>query len=113
MKTICGFGSVALLMAAAFVVECRAEQVCVYVSDAGTQAIVLYHLDEATGKLKEVSRTNVGTAPGSLAVNADKRLLLASLRTNAEVGSFKIAADVPPAMPAGVQYDCSRCSQRG
>ena len=40
----------------------RADETCVYVSDAGTQAIVLYHFDEQTGKLKEVSRTNVGTA---------------------------------------------------
>jgi 6-phosphogluconolactonase len=68
----------------------NAAETCVYVSDAGTQAIVLYHLDEATGKLKEVARTNVGTAPGSLAVNAQSRLLFASLRTNAEIGSYKI-----------------------
>jgi 6-phosphogluconolactonase len=68
----------------------RAAETCVYVSDSGTQAIVLYHFDEQTGKLKEVSRTNVGTAPGSLAVHAERRLLFASLRTNAEVGSFKI-----------------------
>lgn len=67
-----------------------AAETCVYVSDAGTQAIVLYHFDEQTGKLKEVSRTNVGTAPGSLAVSAEHRLLLASLRTNAEIGAYKI-----------------------
>jgi 6-phosphogluconolactonase len=67
-----------------------AAETCVYVSDAGTQTIVLYHFDEQTGKLKEVSRTNVGTAPGSLSVNAEHRLLFASLRTNAEIGSFKI-----------------------
>lgn len=68
----------------------RAADTCVYVSDAGTQSIVLYHLDEATGKLKEVSRLNVGTAPGSLAVNVERKLLFASLRTNAEVGSYQI-----------------------
>lgn len=68
----------------------RAAETCVYVSDAGTQAIVLYHFDEQTGKLKEVSRTNVGTAPGSLAVHPERRLLFASLRTNAEIGAFKI-----------------------
>jgi 6-phosphogluconolactonase len=68
----------------------RAADTCVYVSDAGTQAIVLYHFDEQTGKLKEVSRTNVGTAPGSLAVYPQRRLLFASLRTNAEIGAFKI-----------------------
>lgn len=68
----------------------RAADTCVYVSDAGTQSIVLYHLDDATGKLTEIARTNVGTAPGSLAVNLERKLLLASLRTNAEVGSFQI-----------------------
>lgn len=70
-----------------------AEPTLVYVSDAGTQAIVVYHLDEATGKLKEVARTSVGTAPGSLFVHPEKKLLLASLRTNAEVGSFRIGVD--------------------
>ncbi len=65
-------------------------ETCVYVPDAGTQAIVLYHLDEQSGRLKEVSRTNVGTAPGSLAVNVKQRLLFASLRTDAEIGSFQI-----------------------
>lgn len=68
----------------------RAAETCIYVSDAGTQAIVLYHFDEQTGKLKEVSRTNVGTAPGSLSIHAERRLLFASLRTNAEIGAFKI-----------------------
>lgn len=68
----------------------NAAETCVYVSDAGTQSIVLYHFDEESGKLKEVTRTNVGTAPGSLFVHADSRLLFASLRTNAEVGSYKI-----------------------
>lgn len=68
----------------------RAAETCVYVSDAGTQAIVLYHFDEQTGNLKEVSRTNVGTAPGSLSVHAERRLLFASLRTSAEIGAFKI-----------------------
>ena len=68
----------------------RAAETCVYVSDAGTQSIVLYHLDEENGNLKEVSRTNVGAAPGSLAVHAGRKLLFASLRTNAEVGSFQI-----------------------
>jgi len=68
----------------------RSAETCVYVSDAGTQSIVLYHFDEETGKLKEVSRTSVGTAPGSLFVHAERKLLLASLRTNAEIGSFQI-----------------------
>jgi 6-phosphogluconolactonase len=81
-----GFGAMVNEMAAA-------DQTCVYVSDSGTQAIVLYHLDEATGKLREVSRTNVGTAPGSLFVHPEKKLLLASLRTNAQVGAFRIGAD--------------------
>lgn len=71
----------------------NAAETCVYISDAGTQSIVLYHLDEESGKLKEVSRTNVGTAPGSLAVHAESRLLLASLRTNARIGSFAIGKD--------------------
>jgi 6-phosphogluconolactonase len=83
----------AVLMMTTTLTASRAEQTCVYVSDAGTQAIVLYHLDEATGKLKEVSRTNVGTAPGSLFVHPERRLLLASLRTNAEVGAFNVGAD--------------------
>jgi 6-phosphogluconolactonase len=69
-----------------------AGETCVYVSDAGTQSIVLYYLDEAAGKLKEVARLNVGAAPGSLAVNVERKLLLASLRTNAEVGSFQIGS---------------------
>jgi 6-phosphogluconolactonase len=81
------FGSVMLISNSSLT---KGADTCVYVSDSGTQSIVLYHLDEQTGKLKEVARTNVGTAPGSLAVNAEQRLLFASLRTNAEVGSFKI-----------------------
>jgi len=80
----------ALLLVTVGLSASRAEPTCVYVSDAGTQAIVLYHLDEATGKLQEVSRTDVGTAPGSLFVHPQKKLLLASLRTNAEVGSYQM-----------------------
>ena len=30
----------------------RSADTCVYVSDAGTQTIVLYHLNEETGALK-------------------------------------------------------------
>jgi 6-phosphogluconolactonase len=93
MKNLVGICVVTLLLAHCFSSASRGAETCVYVSDAGTQAIVLYHLDEATGKLKEISRTNVGTAPGSLFVHGEKRLLLASLRTNAEVGSFKIGDD--------------------
>ncbi|WP_425617642.1 lactonase family protein [Anatilimnocola sp. NA78] len=70
-----------------------AAETCLYISDSGSQSIVHYDLDEQTGKLKEVSRTNVGTAPGSLAVHAPSRTLFASLRTNARIGSFKIEND--------------------
>ncbi|WP_254513596.1 lactonase family protein [Anatilimnocola floriformis] len=75
---------------ALFACVARGAETCVYVSDAGSQAIVLYHLDEETGKLQEVSRTNVSAAPGSLFVHPGAKLLFASLRTHAEIGSFKI-----------------------
>ncbi|QDU25974.1 6-phosphogluconolactonase [Anatilimnocola aggregata] len=71
----------------------QAAETCLYISDSGSQSIVHYDLDEQTGKLKEVSRTNVGTAPGSLAVHSESRTLFASLRTNARIGSFKIEAN--------------------
>jgi 6-phosphogluconolactonase len=79
-----------LLVLVCFTSLARSADTCVYVSDAGTQAIVLYHLNEESGALKEVSRTNVGAAPGSLALHPGRKLLFASLRTNADIGSFQI-----------------------
>jgi 6-phosphogluconolactonase len=65
-------------------------ETCLYVSDGGTKTIVHFDLDPTTGKLQEVSRNDVGIAPGPIAVYPATKHLYASLRTTASVGSFQI-----------------------
>lgn len=67
-------------------------ETCLYVSDGGTKTIVHFDLDPTTGKLQEVSRADVGVAPGPVGVNPATKHLYASLRTTASVGAFEIEA---------------------
>src|SRR5262245_2215297 len=61
-----------------------------YVSMAPEQKIQIYRLDPATGMLTAVDTVAVEGAPGSLAVDPQKRFLFASLRTTSTLGSFRI-----------------------
>src|SRR5687768_15425684 len=60
-----------------------------YVSDAGNQKIVVFDVDEASGKLTEIKADDVKAAPGSLEVHAN--WLFASLRSTFKLASYRIS----------------------
>jgi 6-phosphogluconolactonase len=62
----------------------------VYVSMAPEQKIQIYGLDPKEGKLTPVETFSVEGAPGSLAVDPQKRYLFASLRTDSTLASYRI-----------------------
>ena len=62
----------------------------VYVSMAPERKIQVYRLDPADGKLTSVEAVAVEGAPGSLAVDPQKKFLFASLRTTDSLASFQI-----------------------
>jgi 6-phosphogluconolactonase len=62
----------------------------VYVSMAPEQKIQIYRLDLATGKLDSVDTLAVEGAPGSLAIDPQKKFLFASLRTTSTLASYRI-----------------------
>src|SRR5262249_8912178 len=62
----------------------------VYVSMAPEQKIQVFRLDPKDGKLTAVEATAVDGTPGSLGVDPKKQLLLASLRSNSTLASFRI-----------------------
>jgi 6-phosphogluconolactonase len=62
----------------------------VYVSMAPEQSIRVYRLDPKEGKLTEVETVAVRGAPGSLAVDPQRKFLFASLRSTSELASFRI-----------------------
>src|SRR5436190_8366268 len=62
----------------------------VYVSMAPEQKIQVFRLDPKDGTLTPVEAVMVEGAPGSLAVDPQKRFLFASLRSNSTLASFHI-----------------------
>lgn len=61
-----------------------------YVSMAPEQKIQILRLDPAEGKLTPIEAVAVKGAPGSLAVDPEKKFLFASLRTTSTLASFAI-----------------------
>jgi 6-phosphogluconolactonase len=61
-----------------------------YVSMAPEQKIQILRLDPGDGKLAPVETVAVDGAPGSLAVDPEKKFLFASLRTTSTLASFAI-----------------------
>jgi 6-phosphogluconolactonase len=62
----------------------------VYASMGPEQKIQVYRLDAKDGKLTAVEAAPVEGAPGALAVDPQKKLLFASLRTNNTLASYRI-----------------------
>ena len=62
----------------------------VYVSMAPEQKIQSFRLDPEDGTLIPVATTAVNGQPGSLAVDPQRRFLLASLRSTSTVASFRV-----------------------
>lgn len=62
----------------------------VYVSMAPEQKTQSYRLDPTDGKLTPVETTSLEGAPGSLAVDPQKKFLFASVRSNSTLASFRI-----------------------
>jgi 6-phosphogluconolactonase len=62
----------------------------VYVSMAPEQKIQVFRLDPKDGKLTAVDSLTVDGAPGSLAVDPQKKYLFASLRTDSKLASYRI-----------------------
>jgi 6-phosphogluconolactonase len=62
----------------------------VYVSLAPEQEIRVYRLEPIGGKLAAVETIAVEGAPGALAVDPERRILFASLRTTSSLASFRI-----------------------
>lgn len=62
----------------------------VYVSMGNEKKIQIFRLDAKDGKLSPVETMTVEGAPGSLAVDPQKKIFLASLRTNDMLASFRI-----------------------
>jgi 6-phosphogluconolactonase (cycloisomerase 2 family) len=61
-----------------------------YVSMAPEQKIQIYRMDPTTGMLTAVDAMSVDGAPGSLAVDPQKKFLFASLRSTSTLGSYRI-----------------------
>ncbi len=61
-----------------------------YVSLAPEQKIQVYRLDSRDGNLAAVETVAVDGAPGSLAVDPQRKFLFASLRTSSSLASFRI-----------------------
>ncbi len=64
----------------------------VYVSMGGEQRILIFKIDAKDGSLAPVGAQAVDGAPGSLAVDAKKQTLFASLRSTSELASYRIDA---------------------
>jgi 6-phosphogluconolactonase len=62
----------------------------VYVSMAPEQKIQVYRLNPKDGTLGSVQAVEVNGAPGSLAVDPERKFLFASLRTTSSLASFRI-----------------------
>src|SRR5439155_17700984 len=62
----------------------------IYVSMAPEQKVRVYRLDPKEGTLADVETVAVEGAPGSLAVDPRKQFLIASLRSNSALASFRI-----------------------
>jgi len=62
-----------------------------YVSDAGNQRIVIYKIDNESGKLTPVDEVDVKAAPGPLVADPTRKYLFASLRSSFQIASFRIA----------------------
>ncbi len=62
----------------------------VYVSMAPEQKVGVYRLGPKDGKLSPVQVVSVEGAPGSLAVDPERRYLFASLRSTSSLASFRI-----------------------
>ena len=62
----------------------------VYVSMAQEQKVQVFRLDSDDGKLTPVETVALEGAPGSLAIDPDKKYLFASVRGNSTLASFRI-----------------------
>src|SRR5262245_45073354 len=80
LATLLSLGTVMTLSADTFV----------YVSMAPEQKIQVFRLDAKDGKLTPVETVDVESTPGSLAVDPQKKYLLASLRNNSTLASFRL-----------------------
>jgi 6-phosphogluconolactonase len=67
-----------------------AAETFLYVSMAPEQKIRIYRLDLASGALAAVDTQAVEGAPGSLAVDLDKKFLFASLRSTSTLASYRL-----------------------
>jgi 6-phosphogluconolactonase len=76
----------ALMSTAAFV----QADTFLYVSMAPEKAIRVYKMDAADGSLTKVDEIALSGAPGSLVVDAEKKRLFASVRSNSTLASFTI-----------------------
>lgn len=62
----------------------------VYVSAGGSKQILVYDVDNASGRLTLKQEVDAGGAPGSLALSPDHRFLYAAIRDGGQAATFAI-----------------------
>lgn len=67
-----------------------AGETYVYVSMAPEQSICILRMNDGTGALTEVERLKVDGAPGSLAVDPQRKFLFASLRSTSKLAGYTL-----------------------
>ena len=81
------------LCLAAFLLLCVSQLSAgqfVYVSESGDNSIVIFRQDAETGELTFVDRQETNGAPGSLAVDPDRKFLFAAQRSTKVIASYRI-----------------------
>lgn len=73
----------------------------VYVSSAPERKIQVYKLDPEKAALIAVEAISVEGAPGSLAIDPNRKFLFASLRSNSTLASFRIDPETGKLSPIG------------
>lgn len=63
-----------------------------YVSESGDNRIAIFHMDPSTGELTRSSAADLPSAPGSLAISADRKHLYASIRSAKQFATLPVDA---------------------